>query len=312
MSGTEETGPRKGNDRSGSVWRTLLVRRNRANGTGRIRNIWRRLTGPRNGDESISQTLEELAVRHNADARPTDPAERILLENTLKVRRLPVEDVMIPRADIVAIPGGSDLAGLLEVVGRSRHSRLPVYGKDLDDIVGMVHIRDVLAHMRNDDPPAVGALLREVLFVSPAMLVLDLLLEMRLTRTHMALVVDEYGGIDGLVTIEDLVEEIVGDIEDEHDIIGAPSLHKGSDGMIIADARATLEEFEALVGDVLSDEEREDIDTLGGLVFNLVGRVPSRGELVAHPSGIEFEVLDGDPRRLKRLRVRNLPTVATR
>ena len=310
MSGTEDIGLRKGNDRSGSVWRTLLANRSSTNGTGRIRNIWRRLTGPRNGDESISQTLEELAVRHNADARPTDPAERTLLENTLKVRRLPVENVMIPRADIVAIPSGSDLAGLLEVVGRSRHSRLPVYGKDLDDIVGMIHIRDVLAHIRNDDPPALGALLREVLFVSPAMLVLDLLLEMRLTRTHMALVVDEYGGIDGLVTIEDLVEEIVGDIEDEHDIVGAPLLDRGPDGMIVADARATLEEFEALVGDVLSDEEREDIDTLGGLVFNLVGRVPSRGELVAHPSGIEFEVLDGDPRRLKRLRVRNLPAAA--
>ena len=309
MSGTEETGSRRGKDRTAGVWRTLFANRGCADGTGRVRSVWRRLTGPRNGDESISKTLEELAVRHNADARPTDPAERTLLENTLKVRRLPVENVMIPRADIVAVPSGSDLAELLEVVGRSRHSRLPVYGKDLDDIVGMVHIRDVLAHIADDDPPTVGTLLREVLFVSPAMLVLDLLLEMRLTRTHMALVVDEYGGIDGLVTIEDLVEEIVGDIEDEHDIIGAPALDRGPDGAIVADARATLEEFEALVGDVLSDEEREDIDTLGGLVFNLVGRVPSRGELVAHPSGIEFEVLDGDPRRLKRLRVRNLPAI---
>jgi len=137
--------------------------------------------------------------------------------------------------------------------------------------------------------------------------VLDLLLDMRLNRTHMALVVDEFGGIDGLATIEDLVEEIVGDIEDEHDIAEAPLLDPRPDGTLVADARATLEDFEAAVGEVLSDDEREDIDTLGGLVFNLVGRVPSRGELVSHPSGLEFEVLDGDPRRLKRLRVRNLP-----
>jgi CBS domain containing-hemolysin-like protein len=142
------------------------------------------------------------------------------------------------------------------------------------------------------------------------MRVLDLLLRMRLARIHMAMVVDEYGGIDGLVTIEDLVEEIVGEIEDEHDIIETPDLDYRPDGTMVADARTTLENFEARVGSVLSPEERREIDTLGGLVFNLVGRVPSRGELIAHPSGLEFEVIEGDPRRLKRLRVRNLPAVA--
>jgi CBS domain containing-hemolysin-like protein len=139
------------------------------------------------------------------------------------------------------------------------------------------------------------------------MRVLDLLLEMRLKRTHMALVVDEYGGIDGLVTIEDLVEQIVGEIEDEHDRDVEPDYVERPDGVIEADARMPLEEFEARVGPLLDEEDREDIDTLGGLVFFLAGRVPSRGELIVHPSGLEFEVVDADPRRIKRLRVRNVP-----
>jgi CBS domain containing-hemolysin-like protein len=151
------------------------------------------------------------------------------------------------------------------------------------------------------------AILRRVLFVAPSMRVLDLLLEMRRTRLHMALVVDEFGGVDGLVTIEDLVEEIVGEIEDEHDVDEGPKLVPSSDGTLLADARATIEEFEQRVGAVLSAEERSGIDTLGGLVFALAGRVPNRGELVSHPSGLEFEVLDADPRRVKRVRVRNIP-----
>ncbi len=280
----------------------------RSNGNGgRLRALWRRLAGRRSNEGSISETLSNLAAQHNEDATPIDPLERFLLENTLKLRRMTVEDVMVPRADIVAVSAAAPLPEVVEAVEQSRHSRLPVFEKDLDQIVGMIHVKDVLAHIGKPDTPSPKELAREVLFVSPAMLVLDLLLDMRLNRTHMALVVDEFGGIDGLATIEDLVEEIVGDIEDEHDIAEAPLLDPRPDGTLVADARATLEDFEAAVGEVLSDDEREDIDTLGGLVFNLVGRVPSRGELVSHPSGLEFEVLDGDPRRLKRLRVRNLP-----
>jgi magnesium and cobalt transporter len=141
------------------------------------------------------------------------------------------------------------------------------------------------------------------------MRVLDLLLQLRLSRQHLALVVDEFGGIDGLITIEDLVEQIVGEIEDEHDIAEGPKLLPRPDGTMVADARATIEEFEQQVGPVLTEEERDaDVDTLGGLVFNLAGRVPSRGELVTHPSGISFEVIDADPRRIRRLRLRNLPS----
>mgnify|MGYP005700548579 FL=1 len=147
------------------------------------------------------------------------------------------------------------------------------------------------------------------MFVAPSMRVLDLLLRMQLERNHMALVVDEFGGIDGLVTIEDLVEQIVGEIEDEHEIADDARMDRRADGSIIADARVLLEDFEEIVGDILQDEERENIDTLGGLVFNIVGRVPSRGEIVVHNCGMEFEILEGDPRRLKRLRIRNIPEV---
>jgi magnesium and cobalt transporter len=164
----------------------------------------------------------------------------------------------------------------------------------------------VLAHYTSDAPFDLKAITRRMLFVSPTMRILDLLLQMRLARVHMALVVDEFGGVDGLVTIEDVVEEIVGDIQDEHDVDDIDIIER-PDGSLIADARTEIEDFEERVGPVLTEEERDDIDTLGGLIFNLAGRVPSRGEVVRHSSGIEFEVIDADPRRVKRLRLRHLP-----
>ena len=177
----------------------------------------------------------------------------------------------------------------------------------LEDVAGMVHIKDVLAWIGNRNVFKLSKLLRKVLFVAPSMRVLDLLLEMRLTRVHMALVVDEYGGIDGLVTIEDLVEEIVGEIEDEHEKEEGPVMIERPDGSIEASARTTIEDFEARFGEVVTPEEREENDTLGGLVFSLAGRVPLRGEVIRHAGGLEFEVLDADPRRVRRLIIRNLP-----
>ena len=193
---------------------------------------------------------------------------------------------------------------------REGHSRLPVYRDNLDDALGMVHIKDVLAWRGEAKDFGLSRILRQALFVSPSMRVLELLLEMRVKRVHLALVVDEFGGIDGLVTIEDLVEEIVGEIEDEHDVADEPELMLDADGNLDADARAPIEALEALAGSVFSEEEREDIDTLGGLVFSLAGRVPIRGELIRHASGLEFEIVDADPRRVKRLRVRGLPAPA--
>jgi CBS domain containing-hemolysin-like protein len=215
---------------------------------------------------------------------------------------------MVPRADIVAAEKDITLHDLVAELTRQGHSRMPIYRETLDDIIGMVHIKDVLACLAGERPYDLAKLIREVLFVAPSMRAFDLLLQMRLSRVHMALVVDEFGGVDGLVTIEDVVEEIVGEIEDEHDVAERPRLVRRADGTVVADARTTIEEFESKIGPLLTDMEREqDIETLGGLVAKLTGRVPSRGELVSHSSGVAFEVLDADPRRAKRLRLRNLP-----
>ena len=267
----------------------------------------------RNGESSLRDAIEELIEESEgeSDESPINRDESSLLLNILKLRDLTARDVMVPRADIVAVPLDIELDALVRSMTTHGHSRLPVYRETLDDVVGMVHIKDVLSCSTGERPFELAAIAREVLFVAPSMRALDLLLQMRLSRIHMALVVDEFGGIDGLITIEDVVEEIVGEIEDEHDVAQGPRLVARPDGTLVADARATIEEFEQRVGPVLSDEEREqDIDTLGGLVFSLIGRVPTRGELITHPSGLAFEVLEADPRRIRRLRVRNLPSAA--
>ena len=275
-----------------------------------IRAWLKGLRGFRNGEGSARDTLEELIEEREDSEVPIDQDERTLLANILELRGSTVRDVMVPRADIVAIDAEARLADVIQAMTLAGHSRLPVYRETLDDAVGMVHIKDVLAWRGRDTAFALTKIVRKVLFVAPSMQVLELLLEMRVTRSHMALVVDEFGGVDGLVTIEDLVEEIVGEIEDEHDRSLEPRLIERTDGTLDADARVTVETLEARVGPLLSGEEREDIDTLGGLVFSLTGRVPIRGELVGHPSGLEFEVLEADPRRIKRLRIRNVPPSA--
>lgn len=264
----------------------------------------RRLRRARSGDGALRDELTELIEGRDHQSEPFDKDERALLANTLNLRHLTAADVMIPRADIVAVAVDSTLEELIRVIGEEGHSRLPVYRDNLDEVVGMVHIKDVLAHVHSDQPFRLAELMRRVLFIAPSMRVLDLLLQMRLTRVHLALVVDEFGGIDGLVTIEDLVEEIVGEIEDEHDLEERPQILPSPDGSLVADARIPIEEFEARFGPVLDEEEREEVETLGGLVVYLAGRVPVRGELVRHPSGFEIEVMEADPRRVKRLRLR--------
>ena len=273
-----------------------------------LRNWLRSLRRGRNGD-TLRDTIEELIEEtETEDDAPITEDESALLRNILQLRNLTAYDVMVPRADIAAVPVDIELADLVRTMSTKGHSRLPVYRETLDDVVGMVHIKDVLTCLIGDRPFDLKSILREVLFIAPSMRALDLLLQMRLARIHMALVIDEFGGIDGLMTIEDVVEEIVGEIEDEHDVEQGPKMLARPDGSLIADARTTIEEFERRVGPVLSEEERErDIDTLGGLVSALTGHVPTRGESVTHPSGIVFEVIEADPRRIRRLRVRNLP-----
>ena len=275
---------------------------------GIFRNWFRMLRRGRNGDGSIRDTLEELIEEREESDQPINEDERLLLANILELRDRTVHDVMVPRADIVAIEAKTALSDIIDVITGEGHSRLPVYGESLDDAMGFIHAKDVLAWRGAEANFSPSRILRRVLFVAPSMQVLELLLEMRVKRAHMALVVDEYGGVDGLVTIEDLVEEIVGEIEDEHDQNDDPALTPAADGSLVADARVTIEHLEETVGPILDDdEEREDIDTLGGLVFSLAGRVPIRGELIRHSSGVEFEVLEADPRRIRRLRLRGLP-----
>ncbi|TPG60286.1 HlyC/CorC family transporter [Roseomonas nepalensis] len=266
--------------------------------------------------ESVRDQVEALVEGEGEEGRAPeadalDANERVILGNVLKLRNKTAVDVMLPRADIIGMPCDLTLEESIRLIQREGHSRFPVYSENLDDIRGMVHIKDVFAAVGREGPFSLEAALRPLLFVVPQVPVLDLLLQMREARTHMALVVDEYGGIDGLVTIEDLVETIVGDISDEHDEEAPPQAVERPDGSLDVDGRMTIEAFEAHYGEVLTSEERhQDIDTVGGLVFTLAGRVPARGELVSHSSGIEFRVLDSDPRRIRRLRVRR-PTPAT-
>jgi CBS domain containing-hemolysin-like protein len=261
-------------------------------------------------DSAITESLEEVIEESEREANELSSQERMMLANLLKFGELAVSDVMVPRADIVAVEAETPVAELIGLFREAQHSRLPIYRETLDDPLGMIHIKDVLAAAEVGadgqlrwPPMSITKLKRDVLFVPGAMPALDLLLRMQATRKHLALVVDEYGGTDGLVSIEDLVEVIVGEIEDEHDIEEKPQFVARADGGYDADARASLEEFNERTGlDLAAAESDEEVDTLGGVVVSTLGRVPARGEIIS-VAGIEIEVLEADPRRVKRLRI---------
>jgi len=277
---------------------------------------------------SIREDIEDALAESDIGAELSQ-RERDMLKNVLGFRAKRVNDIMVPRADIIAVPLEISLGDLLRVFRTAGHSRLPVYNDTLDDPRGMIHLRDFvdfiseraeqdagarrrklsvekldLARLDLSMPLSAAKILRPVLFAPPSMQALDLLVKMQSTRTHMALVIDEYGGTDGLVSIEDLVEIVVGDIEDEHDLEESATIVKGSDGSMIVDGRAGLPEVsEALGVDFSRDDEVEEIETIGGFVGFLAGRVPIRGEIITGVENLEFEVLDADPRRVKRLRI---------
>ncbi len=274
------------------------------------------------GEEpDLREVIEDALARGKEAGGDTFSAqERAMLRNILRFGKLTVEDVMVPRADIIAVEDSITVAELMRVFREAEHSRLPVYTETLDDPRGMIHIRDLMSWITTageknganlnlaavDLASTIGAIniIREILYVPPSMPVLVLLLRMQSSRLHLALVVDEYGGTDGLVSIEDLIEEVVGEIDDEHDVAEEPLIREDARHGFIADARTPIETLEQRFGiDLLSPEQEEDIDTIGGLVFALAGRIPARGERVHHPSGIEFEVLDADPRLIKKLRI---------
>ncbi|MGB0497400.1 MAG: hemolysin family protein [Rubricella sp.] len=269
------------------------------------RSFWERLTG------RIHPEHEEGAVEaaQSALEAVSDRGARAMLVNLNKMRTLRVEDVAVPRADIVAIPETASLPEIVDIYRESTLTRLPVYGETLDDPLGFLNLKDLALKWgfgaERDDSFEITPLLRRILYVPPSMPIGALLQRMQSSRTHMALVIDEYGGVDGLVTMEDLVEQIVGDIEDEHDEAEDALWREEAPGCFVVNARAELQSFEDAAGvDLLSDEMDEEVDTMGGLVFRLIGRIPERAEIIAHPDGHEFEVIEADPRKIKRLRVR--------
>ena len=298
---------------------------------------WARLKALITGvhDHSLRESLQGVIEQHGGENGIADirPQERSMMLNLLEFAELRVDDVMVPRADIIAVEDNATIKSLLAIFIDANHSRVPIYHETLDDPLGMVHIKDLVRWITKRDKQAnkangnghgnalAGAslslssknlsttiskseLIRDLLFVPPSMRAGDLLIKMQTSHIHMAVVVDEYGGTDGLASIEDLVEEIVGDIADEHDDADADLIKKEPAGTFSADARAPIDEVEILLNvDLLPDEREEDADTLGGLVFSMLGRVPVRGELIKHSSGIEFEVTGADSRRVKRLKI---------
>jgi CBS domain containing-hemolysin-like protein len=255
--------------------------------------------------EEIEDAIDEAEESENAQAAAGDlsPAERQMLRNLLHFGEQTAGDICVTRGDIMAVSSDISFDELVRAFVDAGHSRLPVYGESLDDVIGMVHIKDVfVASVDPSRDRSLDALMREPLFVPESMGVIDLLARMRTERVHLAIVVDEFGGTEGLVTIEDVVEEIVGEIEDEHDDAEAAMLTLLDDGVWEADARVELEELADAVDPRLSSEE-DEVDTLGGLMFLLAGHIPAKGECVTHPSGWKLEAMDSDPRRIIRVRL---------
>ena len=278
-------------------------------------------------DKGLREDLQDVIETHEAQNPGGDlgTETKSMMRNLIAFSDLRVDDVMVPRADILAIEDTATMRELLLKFNEANHSRLPVYRETLDDVVGMIHVKDFMRWMTVKGAKAktktklssisVSAtdlsltvkqtgLYREVLSVPPSMPATDLLLKMRADHMHLAIVIDEYGGSDGLVSIEDLVEEIVGDISDEHDTDDEKLIKRLNENTYVADARVQISEVDKLLGvDLLTDEEEDEADTLGGLIFEMAGRLPARGEIIKHSSGLEFEILQSDPRRVKRIRI---------
>jgi CBS domain containing-hemolysin-like protein len=273
-------------------------------------SFWQGLRGFLLGDDgeaTLREEIEDAIDSHEGEVPAVgdlSPVERQMLRNLLHFGESSVADISVPRGDIVAVPSHISFAGLVAAFAEAGHSRLPVYEESLDQVVGMVHIKDVFTLQVSDaEPPAdIRELMRTPLYVPESMGVLDLLARMRSGRVHLAIVVDEFGGTEGLVTIEDVVEEIVGEIEDEHDEEMPGLLIPVEDGIWEADARAELEDV-AMTVDARLAAVDEDVDTIGGLATVLAGHVPQQGEIVEHPSGWRLEVTDSDTRRVTRLRL---------
>jgi len=302
------------------------------NGSGWFARVLRAVFGW--GPSTIRSDLKDVLEAMTPGESGFSPEESRMLRNILALRERRVGDVMVPRADIIDVQQDISLGELIRVFERAGHSRLVVYNDTLDDPVGMVHIRDLIAYMtaraevdpeknaRRKKPLAANLdlktidlstplsstrIVRQILFVPPSMRAIDLLARMQASRIHLALVIDEYGGTDGICSIEDIVEQIVGEISDEHDEDETPAVQHQPDGSYIADARAKLDDVVGAIGhDFELGDDADEVDTLGGYLVTRAGRLPLRGELIPGPGLFEFEVLDADPRRIKRVRIMRL------
>ena len=258
--------------------------------------------------ENIKDVLEDIIEDNGNSVESIDDGTKKIFKNIIQLNDKCIEDVMIPRADIDAVSSSIKINQLITFINKTKHSRIPVYDENLDKVIGMVHIRDLFEKINKNlkvkrDIKISKSIVRKILFSSPSMRILDLLLKMRSEQIHMSIVVDEFGGTNGLVTIYDLVEEIVGEIKDEHDFEEIDIIKKISKKTYEVSARVTVDEFEKKLGVFFESVDKEDIDTVGGLVFNLIGKIPSRGQVIGHKSGLEFTILDADTRKIKRLLV---------
>ena len=265
-------------------------------------------------DTNFDKELEQfVAKRISADDLNGNSLshENELLKNLAGLRGITASDVMVPRVNIVSVAMSDNFKDIVKQLIKTNHSRVPVRNESLDDIVGILHIKDVLANLFLKEKPNIKSLLKKPFFVSPSISLLDLLYEMRVKRRHLALVVDEYGGIDGLVTIEDLVEELVGEIEDEHESSSEIRLDKIEDGSVIVEARIVINLFEDLINSIRKEDLNDEIETLGGFIISIAGRVPVKGEVIRYsPSGLKFEILEADPRKIILVKIIGLNNIS--
>ena len=272
-----------------------------------IRKLFEKLFLKKNTENNnLKQSIETVLDSDLKDTEGISKHERLMLLNILKIDGIRSSDIMIPRADIGAVELNDSFEKVLEVFIKEAHSRVPIYEKNLDNIIGMIHIKDLVNYQnqKKTETNFLQNLKREILEIPPSMPVLDLLLKMQLTRLHMGIVIDEYGCTDGLVTIEDVIEEITGEIEDEHDEKNLPMLIKSSLNTFEASARIEIDELQKVTNvEFLNSYDNDDVDTLGGLIFSITGRVPQRGEIIKHTSGTTFEIKDADPMKIKSVKV---------
>ena len=272
-----------------------------------IRELFKKFFFKKNTENNnLKQSIETVLDSDLKDTEGISKHERLMLLNILKIDGIRSSDIMIPRADIGAVELNDSFEKVLEVFIKEAHSRVPIYEKNLDNIIGMIHIKDLVNYQnqKKTETNFLQNLKREILEIPPSMPVLDLLLKMQLTRLHMGIVIDEYGCTDGLVTIEDVIEEITGEIEDEHDEKNLPMLIKSSLNTFEASARIEIDELQKVTNvEFLNSYDNDDVDTLGGLIFSITGRVPQRGEIIKHTSGTTFEIKDADPMKIKSVKV---------